>query len=191
MDNKIFNTILKVVTAVIFVVGLFLSIQVMRDGDPKNVDAEQLGIIEWNAQLDNHIANGGTKEDFSSDKSPEEMGAELAAEKEESIASGVSTTINFTLIILWGCVIISLLTFLFAVITDFKRFVPFLAGTLILLIIIGISYAVSSDVIPANLASKTDADTYKLVGTGILTSMILTTLAAAGWVVGEAIKMVK
>ena len=191
MDNKIFNTILKVVTAIIFVGGLFLSIQVMRNGDPKNVDAEQLGIIEWNSQLDAHIADGGSKESFSSELSPEEMGYEIAGELEESIVSGVSTTINFTLIVLWLCVIISLLTFLAAVVTDFKRFIPFLAGTLVLLIIIGISYAISSDVIPADLASKTDPKTYRLVGTGILTSMILTTLAAAGWVVGEAIKMVK
>ncbi len=190
MNNKIFNTILKVATAVIFVVGLILSFQVMKNGDPKNIDAEQLGIIEWNSQLEAH-ENSGSTEPFAPEMSDVEMGMEIAAEMEQEIVSGVSTTINFTLIILWGCVIISLITFLIAVFTDFKRFLPFLVGTLVLLIIIGISYAISSDVVPADLASKTDAKTYKLVGTGILTSMILTTLAAAGWVIGEGIKMIK
>lgn len=190
MNSKVFNTVLKVVVAAIFVIGMFLSIKVMQNGDPKNIDAEQLGIIEWNSQLEAH-ENSGSSEPFAPEMSDVEMGMEIAAEMEQDIVSGVSTTINFTLIILYGCIIISLITFLYAVITDFKRFMPFLIGTVGLLVVIGISYALSSEVIPADLASKTDADTYKLVGTGIMSAMILTFLAAAGWVVGEAIKMVK
>lgn len=191
MNKNIFNTILKVVTAVIFVIGVFLSLKVMMNGDPKNVDAEQLGIVEWNAQLDKHIAGGGTEANFSTDKAPEQMGDEIADELIGDINSGVSTTIDFTLIILWICVGVSLLSFLYATVTDFKRFVPFLIGTVVLLIIIGISYAMSSDVVPADLMAKTDAKTYKLVGTGIMASIILTALAGIGWVVGEALKLIK
>lgn len=190
MNNKMFNTILKVVVAAIFVIGLFLTFKTIGNGDPKNIDAGQLGIIEWNAQVEAH-ENSGSTEPFAPEQSDMEMGIEIANELEQDIVSGISTTIDFTLVVLWGCIIIGLITFLFAVVTDFKRFIPFLAGTVILLIIIGISYAISSDVIPADLASKTDAKTYKLVGTGILTSMILTAIAGAGWVLGEALKFVK
>lgn len=189
--NKIFSTALKVLTAVIFVVGIYFSFNVMSNGDPKNIDAEQLGVIEWNKQLDEHVASGGTVETFSPDKSPEVMGEEIATEIEKDIVSGVSTTINFTLIVLWSCVVISLLTFLYAVVTDFKRFMPFIIGTVILLIIIGIAYAMSSTTVPANLADKTDGDTYKLVSTGILTTFILIALAFGGWILGEVYKLFK
>ena len=190
MDTKIFNTILKVVVAAIFVIGLFLTFKTIGNGDPKNIDAEQLGIIEWNSQLEAH-ENSGSSEPFAPEMSDIEMGTEIANETEHDIVSGISTTINFTLIVLWGCIIIGLITFLFAVVTDFKRFIPFLIGTALLLVVIGISYMISTDVIPADLASKTDAKTYKLVGTGILTSMILTAIAGIGWVAGEALKMIK
>ena len=191
MNNKIFSTILKVVVAALFVIGLFLTFKTIGNGDPKNINAEQLGIIEWNAQMDEHIASGGTAETFTSEKSDIEMGIEIADEVEADIISGISTTIDFTLIVLYGCIIISLITFLYAVVTDFKRFLPFLVGTAVLLIVIGISYAMSSDIVPANLADKADADTYKLVGTGIMSSMILTAIAGIGWVAGEAFKMIK
>lgn len=189
--NKIFSTALKVLTAAVFVVGIYLSFNVMSNGDPKNIDAEQLGIIEWNKQLDEHVASGGTAETFNPDKSPEEMGEEIAAEMEKDIISGVSTTINFTLIVLWLCVVISLLTFLYAVVTDFRRFIPFLIGTVILLIIIGIAYAMSPTTVPESFADKTDGQTYKLVSTGILTTFILVTLAFGGWILGEVYKLFK
>lgn len=190
MNTKTINLILKGLTALIFVVGLVLSFIVISNGDPRNINAEQLGIIEWNKQYEAHKAANGDVP-FASEKTPEELGEELYNAEESKIVSTVSTTIDFTMIVLYACVIISLLTFAYALATDFKRFMPFLIGTVALLVIIGISYAMASDVLPGNLAMKTDAKTYKLVGTGIISTFILTGLAALAWVAGEALKLFK
>lgn len=188
MDSKKLNLILKGLTAVIFVVGLVLSFIVISNGDPRNIDAEQLGVIEWNKQYEAHKAQNGDVP-FASEKTPQEIGEEMFNEMDADIKGTVSTTINFTMTVLYACIIISLLTFVIALVTDFKRFMPFLIGTVALLVIIGISYAMASDVLPDNLAMKTDAKTYKLVGTGILTTFILTILAVIAWVAGEALKL--
>jgi hypothetical protein len=190
MENKL-KIVLKVVTALIFVIGIILSIQVINNGDPRNVDSEQLGIVEWNKLIDEHEAKNGKDVPFSYEKTPAELGEEQFEKIDTKIKSTVSTTINFTMFVLYACVIISLLTFFIALFTDFKRFVPFLIGTVVLLIIIGISYALSSDVVPDSLSAKADAKTYKLVGTGILTSFMLTAVAGLSWISGEVIKLFK
>lgn len=188
MNTKTVNLVLKGLTALIFVVGLVLSFIVISNGDPRNLDAEQLGIIEWNKQYEAHKAQNGDVP-FASEKTPQEMGEEIFETMDADIKGTVSGTINFTMFVLYACIGISLLTFVIALITDFKRFMPFLIGTVALLIIIGISYGIASDVLPADLAMKTDAKTYKLVGTGILTTFILTFLAALAWIAGEALKL--
>lgn len=191
MKGNKFNIIVRAVTAVIFVVGLALSMIVISKGDPRSVDADQLGVIEWNKLVDAHEAKNGKDAPFTHDKTPQELGQEKFDEIERNIVGTVSTTIDFTMIVLWACVIISLLSFLIALVTDFKRFMPFIIGTVALLIIIGISYALSSDIVPSDLTNKSNASTYRLVGTGVLTSFILTALAGLGWVAGEVLKLVK
>ncbi|MFP5471037.1 MAG: hypothetical protein ACLGGV_05535 [Bacteroidia bacterium] len=188
MDTKKLNLMLKGLTALIFVVGLVLSFMVISNGDPRNVDAEQLGIVEWNKQYEAHKKQNGDVP-FASEKTPQEMGDEIAEVLVEDITGTVSTTINFTMIVLYACIIISLITFVIALISDFKRFKPFLIGAIVLLVIVGISYAMASDVVPQDLTSKIDTKTYKLVGTGLLTTFILTFLAALVWIAGEALKL--
>jgi hypothetical protein len=188
MDSKKLNLILKGLTALIFVVGLVLSFIVISNGDPRNVDAEQLGIIEWNKQYEAHKKQNGDVP-FASEQTPQEIGDGLAEVIVEDITGTVSTTIDFTMIVLYACIIISLITFVIALITDFKRFKPFLIGTVVLLIIVGISYGMAADTVPQDLTTKIDAKTYKLVGTGLLTTFILTFLAALAWIAGEALKL--
>ena len=203
MNNNIINIGLKVVVAVIVLIGSVMTVGIVKGGNPSAYDAQDI------TKLGQEIAieQGKDKElsQVELDRFILDEGIKVKEQREKEVQESVNSIMNFTFYVLGIVVIVLILGTVLSIAGDFKKYLIGIISTITFLIILYIIYASTGDEVSAEyiaMEAKRSADdpnyapmftsgNWKMVSAAFTTSVLLIGVAALAWVAGAVMKIVK
>jgi len=203
MDNKIQNIVLFSIKGLLVLIGVILSIMVINVGDPSAMGDEevmQLGVKEAIAQ---NKAESMTQSEL--EVWEMEEGMKIKKEREDNMKSKVSGVIDFTMIVIWICVIAVVLAFVYLAVVDTRKALITLAGLVGFGLFLIIIYYSVGDEVPQELVDKEHLklpeeteqqkwvflpENWRLASTAWISTGILASIAVIGAIGGWIRKMV-
>ncbi len=203
MNNNILNLGLKSLVAIIAIVGIILTISLVKGGNPSAYDNQDIVKLGTEVAIDQ-----GKNDELSQvelDRFIMEEGLKIKAEREKEVQENVNTIMSFTFYVLGAVVVVLLLGTVLSIAGDFKKYLIGIVSTIAFLILVYIIYATTSDVVPEmytmaeakELADNPDfvsvytPGNWKMVSASFTTTMILGGIAILMWIAGSVMKIVK
>ncbi len=203
MNSNIINIGLKVVVAIIIIIGTVMTVGIVKGGNPSAYDDQDITKLGQEVAM----AQGKDKElsQVDLDRFILDEGLKIKAEREKEVQSNVDSIMNFTVYLLGAVVIVLLLGTLLSIAGDFKKYLVGIISTVAFLIILYVIYASTSSEVPAEyvaMEAKRTADdpeyvkmftpgNWKMVSAAFTTSVLLIAVAGFAWVAGSIMKIVK
>lgn len=203
MNNNILNIGLKSLVAIIAIVGIILTISLVKGGNPSAYDNQDIVKLGTEVAIDQGKNDELSQVDL--DRFIMEEGLKIKAEREKEVQENVNTIMNFTFYVLGAVVVVLLLGTVLSIAGDFKKYLIGIVSTIAFLILVYIIYATTSDVVPEmytmaeakELADNPDfvsvytPGNWKMVSASFTTTMILGGIAILMWIAGSVMKIVK
>ena len=203
MNNNILNIGLKSLVAIIAIVGIILTISLVKGGNPSAYDNQDIVKLGTEVAIDQ-----GKNDELSQvelDRFIMEEGLKIKEEREKEVQASVNTIMNFTFYVLGAVVVVLLLGTVLSIAGDFKKYLIGIVSTIAFLILVYIIYATTSDVVPdmyvaaeaKELADNPDfvsvytPGNWKMVSASFTTTMILGGIAILMWIAGSVMIIVK
>lgn len=203
MNDNIVGMGLKAIVTIIAVVGIVLTIGLVRGGNPSaydNADIMKLGTEIAAEQGKDKTLTQAELERFIFDE-----GTRVKEEREAEVQGSVNTIMNFTFYVLGAVVLVLIIGTLFSILGDFKKNMVGIIGMIGFLILLFVIYTTASNEVPAQylayeakeLANNPDyvsvytPGNWKMVSAALTSTFILGGIAIAMWVVGSVLKIVK
>lgn len=149
MNNRIQNIVLKSISYIIIVVGVYLTFNIIGDGNPpgmSDAEFEQLAIRE--AKADN-LQDQMTQVEL--DQWVVNRGQEIKEEQTEVLYNDVSTMYGFTYFIIMFSIILVLLAFLYLVVINPKKAIMTLVKIAAVGVVLLIVYNMADTTVPQAL----------------------------------------
>ncbi len=203
MNDNIVSIGLKAIVAIIAIVGVVLTIGLVRGGNPSaydNADITKLGTEIAIEQGKDKTMTQAELERFIFDE-----GTRVKEEREAQVQANVNTIINFTFYVLGAVVLVLILGTVVSIAGDLKKNMVGILGVIGFSILMFVIYSTASDVVPAEyvaaeakeLANNPDyvsvytPSNWKMVSASLTSVFILGGIAIAMWLVGSVMKIVK
>ena len=188
MDNKIQNIVLKSVSALIILLGVFFTLKVMGDDNPNEMSYEQQEQWAIKEALDSAYNKTMTSAELNAFKA--KRTSEIALEKEEILSSDVSRVIDFSIYMLYLAGLLVVAAFVYLAVIDTKKALKILAGVGVFLLVMVIVYYSSSNPIPegASAEQASSITDMNLASTAINATGLLIGIALLGWLGGTIVK---
>ena len=203
MNNNIINVGLKALVAIIAIVGIFLTVSLVKSGNPSAYDNKEiisLGTEQAKLQDMQDKLTQAELEQWIMDE-----GLKIKEQREKEVQAKVDVLLNFTIYLLYFVVLILIAGTVFSIAIDFKRYVVGLIGGAVFLILAYVVYTTTSDVVPAEyvameaqeLASNPNyeplytPENWKMVSAAFSLTVILGGIAILAWISGSVMKFIK
>lgn len=203
MNNNIINIGLKVVVAIIILIGSVMTVNIVKQGDPSAYDLKDIKKLGQEVAIeqgkDKELTQGDL-ETFILDE-----GKKIQEERIKEVQSSVDTIMNFTIYLLGTVIVVLILGSLISIAGEFKKYLVGIISTVVFLILLYVIYVTTGDEVPnqyvvmenARIAEEPDyermftPENWKLVGAAFTTSLLLIGIAALAWITGSIMKIVK
>ncbi len=203
MNNNIINVGLKALVAIIAIIGIFLTVSLVKSGNPAAYDNKEiisLGTEQAKLQGMQDKLTQAELEQWIMDE-----GIKIKEQREKEVQAKVDVLINFTFYLLYFVVFILVAGTLFSIAIDFKRYVVGLIGAAVFLILAYVVYVTTSDVVPAeyvameakemannpNYEPLYTPENWKMVSAAFSMTIILGGIAILAWIGGSVMKFIK
>jgi len=203
MNNNIVSMGLKAIVTIIAVVGVVLTIGLVRGGNPSaydNADIMKLGTEIAVEQGKDKTMTQTELEGFIFDE-----GTRVKEEREKAVQANVNSIMNFTFYVLGAVVLVLILGTVISIAGDFKKNMVGILGMIGFLILLFVIYSATSGEVPEQylayeakeLANNPDyvsvytPGNWKMVSASLTSVFILGGIAIAMWLVGSVMKIVK
>ncbi len=188
MDIKIQNIVLKSVSALIILLGVYFTLMVMGDDNPNEMSYEQQEQWAIKEAIDQELNKTLTEAELNAFKA--QRTTEIAAEKAETLSRDVSRVIDFSIYMLYLAAFLIVAAFVYLAVIDTKKALKILAGVALFILAMVIVYYSSSDSIPegASAEQASSIGDMNLASTAINATGLLIGIALLGWLGGAFVK---
>ncbi len=188
MDIKIQNIVLKSVSALIILLGVYFTLMVMGDDNPNEMSYEQQEQWAIKEAIDQELNKTLTEAELNAFKA--QRTTEIAAEKAETLSRDVSRVIDFSIYMLYLAAVLIVAAFVYLAVIDTKKALKILAGVALFILAMVIVYYSSSDSIPegASAEQASSIGDMNLASTAINATGLLIGIALLGWLGGAFVK---
>lgn len=203
MNNNIVNMGLKAIVAIIAIVGIVLTIGLVRGGNPSAYD--DADIMKLGTEIAVEQGKDKTMTQSELERFIFDEGTRVKEEREKEVQANVNVIMNFTFYVLGAVILVLILGTVASIAGDFKKYMVGIIGMIGFLILLFVIYSTASDEIPAQylayeakeLANDPDyisvytPSNWKMVSAALTSTFVLGGIAIAMWIVGSVMKIVK
>ncbi|MCT4582233.1 MAG: hypothetical protein N4A35_12545 [Flavobacteriales bacterium] len=203
MNNNIFNIGLKVVVAIIILIGSVMTVGIVQGGNPSAYDDQDIQKLGQEVAIEQGKSDELTQAEL--DRFILEEGLKIKEQREKEVQESVDSIMNFTFYLLGAVVVVLLLGTLLSVAGDFKKYLVGIISTVAFLILLYAIYASTGSEVPEayvameNVRAADDPayvkmfteGNWKMVSAAYTTSVLLIGVAILAWIAGAVMKIVK
>lgn len=203
MNNNIFNIGLKVVVAIIILIGSVMTVGIVQGGNPSAYDDQDIQKLGQEVAIEQGKIDELTQVEL--DRFILDEGLKIKEQREKEVQASVDSIMNFTFYLLGAVVVVLLLGTLLSVAGDFKKYLIGIISTVAFLILLYAIYASTGSEVPQEYITMentraADDPTYvkmftsgnwKMVSAAYTTSVLLIGVAILAWIAGAVMKIVK
>ena len=194
---------LKAIVAIIAIVGIVLTIGLVRGGNPSAYD--DADIMKLGTEIAVEQGKDKTMTQSELERFIFDEGTRVKEEREKEVQANVNVIMNFTFYVLGAVILVLILGTVASIAGDFKKYMVGIIGMIGFLILLFVIYSTASDEIPAQylayeakeLANDPDyisvytPSNWKMVSAALTSTFVLGGIAIAMWIVGSVMKIVK
>jgi len=203
MNNNIFNIGLKVVVAIIILIGSVMTVGIVQGGNPSAYDDQDIQKLGQEVAIEQGKIDKLTQVEL--DRFILDEGLKIKEQREKEVQASVDSIMNFTFYLLGAVVVVLLLGTLLSIAGDFKKYLIGIISTVAFLILLYAIYASTGSEVPQEYITMentraADDPTYvkmftsgnwKMVSAAYTTSVLLIGVAILAWIAGAVMKIVK
>ncbi len=194
---------LKAIVTIIALVGIVLTIGLVRGGNPSAYD--DADIMKLGTEIAVEQGKDKTMTQTELERFIFNEGTRVKEEREKEVQENVNLIMNFTFYVLGAVILVLILGTVASIAGDFKKNMVGILGMIGFLILLFVIYSTASNEVPeqylayeaTELANNPDyisvytPGNWKMVSAALTSTFILGGIAIAMWIVGSVMKIVK